>query len=224
MRREIPILYSTPMVQAKLAGRKTVTRRPLRFQPDNDCYFELRKEARTGRFGIVIDYNLDDENPFVPCPYGQPGDIHWGRESFALEKYFNGLTEECIPIFKADYEGPVAWNWKPSIHMPKAIARLWDEVVSVRPEQLMDITEEDAIREGIEVEKQYKEFTIYKAYHGPAIDGGFTSAISAYQNLWEFINGSGSWDPLLWVWRIETRQLSITGRPTDKNVPLMPSK
>lgn len=91
----------------------------------------------------------------------------------------------------------------PSIHMPKEVCRLFLKVKNIRVERLHYITEEDAIAEGVEILERHKEFTLYKAYSGPAINGGFTQAKIAFENLWSTIYGEESWNINPWVWVIE---------------------
>src|SRR5687768_3097064 len=142
--REIPILYSTAMIKAKLAGRKTMTRRTTKLDQIN-ANPDQWKVHYTGEFWkpsahkpgmptfwVMFEHKETRERVSIKCPYGGVGDVLWARESFQIEKYFNGLRDECFPIYKANYDGPVAWNWKPSIHMPKDAARIWDEVINVR--------------------------------------------------------------------------------------------
>jgi len=209
--KEIPILYSTPMVQAKLAGRKTVTRRILKEQPDNECYFEIQIGHCDGVFGVLIDYNQGDENPFVRCPYGGPGDILWAREAFQYVDIYPEPDIFGLYLYKANGDkGP----FRPSIHMPKDAARIWEEVVSIRVERLHDITEEDAIKEGIIQDCDYGT-TGYRNYLKPDETVSDICAKESYQTLWESINGKGSWDINPWVWVIETKILSTTGRPAN---------
>jgi hypothetical protein len=92
--------------------------------------------------------------------------------------------------------------------MPKAAARIWDEVVSVRAERLHEITEEDAIAEGIEYSDHVltggELRTMYKNYQNP--DTGYMyNAVASYATLWESINGLGSWEKNPLVWRVETK-------------------
>lgn len=185
MRKEHPILYSTPMVVAKLAGRKTQTRRVKGLEQIN---------------GSPNDWG----------PFGKPGDLFWGRETFYHEKYFNGLHENCFIKYKADYGNePVGWNWKPSIFMPKEAARIWEEVVEIRVERLQDISEEASGMQLATQGRLYKHYTEYQV----GIFGTGLRPIESYATLWESINGSGSWDMNPWVLVIETKILSLTGRP-----------
>lgn len=172
--KEIPILFSTPMVQAILEGRKTMTRR------------------------IVKD---KDPWSVITCRYGQPGDILWVRETFAI--YLDAF------LFKAGYRGVFKGiKWKPSIHMPKDYARIWLQVEEIRVERLHSISKEDAISEGIERIND----KLFKCY-------GTSSLVvtnvpkDSFMTLWSEINGVESTHANPWVWVIKFKVLSITGRP-----------
>jgi hypothetical protein len=100
--------------------------------------------------------------------------------------------------------------------MPKAAARIWDEVVSVKAERVQDITEKDAIAEGIELGlfDDGTETNVFRLYRNYLVSGKFErSPIDSYQSLWTSINGPGSWDANPFVWVVTTKTLSTTGRP-----------
>lgn len=193
--KHIPILYQTEMVKAKLAGRKTQTRRIINPQPDNDAYYIIEPEQRNDIFGVVYNYNLGDENPFIKCPYGQSGDILWTRETWVKVEYVNKTIFE----YKAGFDAEPYWPWKPGIHMPKSACRMWDEVISIRAERVADISEEDAIAEGIqsytdETGIRYKDYMADASGYGhPEHDYPTVStAIYSYRSLWQKINGTAS--------------------------------
>lgn len=105
--------------------------------------------------------------------------------------------------------------FKPSIHMPKTAARIWEEVVSLRVERLQDITDSEAIAEGIEPIN-----AIWYKNYNPHPYGGFVECDpkSSFQSLWEKINDEESWNSNPWVWVIETKTLSTTGKPLFKKL------
>lgn len=89
-------------------------------------------------------------------------------------------------------------KWKPSIHMPRWASRITLEITGVRVERLQDISEADAIAEGIESRDDLYRFRNY------ALDGSWCiSAIDSYRSLWGSINGPGSWDANPFVWVVE---------------------
>lgn len=141
-----PILFSTEMVRAILDGRKTCTRRLVRFLPGENSQW-------TGyiRDGLML-YNGRNEPCIMKAPY-QPGDILYVRETWCgLPVNEAGhMRGHTIYYYKADGElRPKGWRgtWYPSIHMPKEAARIWLKVTDVRVEKLQDITNDGAKAEG----------------------------------------------------------------------------
>lgn len=212
MKKEIPILFSTPMVQAILDGRKTMTRRLLKKQPQapRAIYNDDDAIAILGENGpdLLLRFNWKCKRykkEFVDagmwgskCPYGKPGDILWVRESFG--RYKSGEI-----VYKADKtEATIIGNpWKPSIHMPKDAARIWLEVTEVRVEKLHSISDNDIFAEGIQT-------FVDKGLAG-VNKGGDGSARGAFKTLWGSINGN--WDSNPWVWVVSFDVLSTTGKP-----------
>lgn len=131
-----PMLMNTEMVKAILAGRKTQTRR-------------LIKE----RHLRVLDSPYHKEHSEVPdkvlleklceSPY-QPGDVLYVRETWCKGS-LNGGAEQYF--YRAD-DNDFHCQWRPSIYMPKEVARIFLRVTGVRVERLQDITLDDAIAEG----------------------------------------------------------------------------
>lgn len=209
---ERPILMSAPMVKAILAGRKTQTRRVIKPQPDDDGLWNDDDHPRsiqstlTGWNGTVD--STGESKEFI-CRYGKVGDVLWVRESWnrVFERKRDGQR-----FFKAPLNEPVKWwieyaawpfkhgeeppKWKPSIHMPKKVARLWLKVTGVRVERVHDISEKDAIAEGIHFDED-------SGYWFAGDVAMAQTAVSCYRELWEEINGKDSWDSNPWVWVIE---------------------
>lgn len=207
--KEIPILYSTPMVQAKLAWRKKNTRRIIKPKSAEDIALLINLEA-----GIDVE-RCKEELIRCSCPYGQPGDLLWGRETAMF------LPSQPIPswIYKADVDKEMqaelkskGFKWKPSIHVPKVASRIWDRVLEIRIERIQDISEEDAIAEGVEY-VNYSNVVGYKDY----MDEGHLSckqhARNSFFSLWHKINGADSLLQNPWVWVIVSEQVSTIGKP-----------
>lgn len=181
-----PILFSTEMVQAILAGRKTQTRRTKGLKVVND-----NPDSH-----LFNSFSIDNDNATfkrlegmwqgVDVPY-KTGDILWVRETFAFNPDF-----QFAPIYKADSNITKFIKWKPSIHMPKEACRLFLKVTNVRVERLQDITEMDAIFEGC---MQYEK------------DTDWMTALYGFELLWKKINGESSWKSNPWVWVIEFERI-----------------
>lgn len=134
------------MVKAIKDKRKSITRQIIKPQPPEGCTF-FGWRSVDGKAGWGKDIWL--EHCSKP-PY-QSGDILWVRETFRRfddgDCFYKADFGDVVPVHADD--DPKDWKWQPSIHMPRVAARLFLEVVDVRVEQLQDITEEDAIAEGI---------------------------------------------------------------------------
>jgi len=157
-----PILFSTPMVQAILDGRKTMTRRVMNPQPPTGASFldlcdamSINAVDRHGNDypkdvdGLYATFEYDGwpEFPVFKSRY-QPGDILWVRETWSPVH-----VRQRRYLYKADAENggegdglPI--RWRPSIHMPKEAARIFLRVTDVRAERLQDILCGDMQREG----------------------------------------------------------------------------
>lgn len=190
--KERPILFSASMVCAILEGRKTQTRRIIKEQPLLGCI---------GTYGVGIPF-IRGKNGDVRCPYGQPGDRLWVRETFCpiypQDPHYNGgrpIEYDYAATYKhgdrlGDLLG-IKKRWTPSIHMPRSASRITLEVTGVRVEQLNEISEADAVAEGCDNGKSDAAIST----------GWYERPKAAYRRLWEQINGIGSWNenPLVWV-------------------------
>lgn len=194
--KEYPILFSTPMVQAIIEGRKTQTRRIV-----NRTALKWIDEA-----GFTPEFVALPENHL--CRYGYPGDKLWVRETWnSYNKNFYGLPDEEVYLYKANGTDRTC-TWKPSIFMPKAACRIFLQIENIRIERLQDISEENAKAEGIElVEKEHGIFPYYKDYSEHPNDFVFESPKDSYKSLWEKINGINSWNQNPFVWVIEFKRI-----------------
>ena len=146
MSRVLPILFNTEMVRAILDGRKSCTRRLVKFlSGENPKWTGYIKD------GSML-YNGRNEPCIRTQPY-QPGDILYVRETWcALPVNEAGhMRGHSVYYYKADRDlRPEGWrgNWHPSIHMPKEAARIWLDVTDVRVERLQEIDEDGVWNEG----------------------------------------------------------------------------
>lgn len=204
--KERPILFSAPMVRALLAGTKTQTRRPFKLPRGCSWYEALGGEAQ----GAIQDddgpgwSNVDEQS----CPYGRPGDRLWVRETWNSSglnwrKPIREMRKGLGPIHYAadpDHGGwmPYWGPMKPSIHMPRWASRITLEVTEVRVERLGEISEADAMDEGVDPDA----IASFARVSGVTRPAGF-----AYRDLWESINGEGSWEANPWVWVLEFKRV-----------------
>jgi len=219
MTKERHILFSGEMIRAILENRKSQTRRVVKPQPPRAE--DVRASAGID-YGLFTDETIPDvwrvsgpvwavrdkmENPpKVPqwrCPYGKPGDRLWVKETWAIGsegivfRSDDGWIEH-EPDCKELLDGG---KWKSPLYMPKAAARIWLEIVSVRVERVQDISEEDAKEEGV-VPDQFGIGNIRAAMKEPH---GYQFAI-----LWDSINAKKpgrDWASNPFVWVIEFKRL-----------------
>ncbi len=201
---EKPILFSAPMVRAILDGTKTQTRRVVNGVPSfMHCGKDIMdwglsgiEQDDDGQWWLLVQTDVDDNSSEkIKCPYGAPGDQLWVRETFAL------TGDNASPIVHPQHGGvawratdhPNAFKWKPSIFMPRWASRITLEVVSVRVERLNEISEKDAMAEGVN----------WKDHAGLASK----TAKKLYRDLWESINDPGSWEANPFVWVIEFKRV-----------------
>lgn len=192
-----PILFNTKMVRALLAGRKTVTRRVVKPQP------QVRPVPREEGCYIYrgIPCGLDGMTNLAPY---RPGDIMYVRETW------NRLLGDWI--YKADQKPGMKnpGKWRPSIHMPREAARIFLRVTDVRVERLQDITEEQAEREGCEA---YMEEFEESGYWEPATLDFIDTWNSTIKPADRAVYG---WDANPYVWRIEFERCE---KPKEKVEP-----
>ncbi|MFG6420885.1 hypothetical protein [Klebsiella quasipneumoniae] len=203
------MIFNAEMARAILDGRKTQTRRPIKWKQTRFTEIGERED------GSKWPWSEDTERAcdfWHPCPFGAVGDRIWVRETFCPvdDTQYGGekwVDYRATPKFEASH--PAGWDsapndaealkWRPSIHMPRWASRILLEITDVRVERLNAISEEDARAEGI-------------------IDGGCLNcgepepcgcanpepdATDAFAYLWQSIYGQESWNANPWVWVIE---------------------
>ena len=206
--KERPIIFSDPMVRAIQEGRKTQTRRVIKPQPD---ILSILDEY--GLPGTALGYNrIGVGTTLMKCPYGQPGDLLWVRETWS--PWADELTRQAISrkgepcLYKADYleKAPCVviggdFHWHPSIHMPKKYARLWLRITNVRVERLQEISIKDCKAEGVLCdcpENEENRCLLGNKGH--------------FKILWDSLNAKRgySWESNPWVWVVEFERYEKT--------------
>lgn len=203
---ERPILFQDRLVQAILADRKTQTRRIIKGLPD---WFTTQDRTWVEGYGLAKNTTfaaLDSPvgKASAKCPYGTDGDILWVREAWSPTLSL-GLEGEPAARYRASGDQLLPnFKWRPSIHMHRYTSRINLKVDDVRAERLNDISEADAVAEGIQ-----PVGTHVQGYDGKVWLGhdGFktTSPRVAFSTLWDSINkdrGYG-WHTNPWVWVVK---------------------
>ena len=180
-----PILFSTPMVQAILAGRKTQTRRLMKPQPDCPYIgFDGWRDSPKGSDMLGVIHKI---------PY-RIGENLWIRETWAehQEYYNDGSPVYKIPHFIYKADGVFANKWRPSIFMPREAARIFLRVTDVRAERLQNITPSDCAAEGI-----FRDVCHYNGHKD-------CNCVDDYSVLWDSLNSKRGygWNVNPWVWVI----------------------
>lgn len=203
--KEIGMLFSSEMVRAILGERKTQTRRLAR-----DCRIDSHGNAWQGKwnFGQDVWGKPHVDRWRKPCDVGDRIYVRetWGVLNDKHHRYCY-LVDSQYPQGRSRQQ-LVGNRWRPSIHMPKAAARIWLEVTDVRTERLQDISEKDAIAEGIDMESEFASLCIdleTAPYSNDLVRN--SAAITVFKKLWE--STCGSWDANPWVWVIEFKQIEV---------------
>ncbi|WP_337238432.1 morphogenetic protein [Citrobacter portucalensis] len=203
------MIFNSEMVRAILDGRKTQTRRPVKFPfKDRNLGCELSGNELAGE--------LSSGN-YLNSPFGKPGDRIWVRETFQGPLFdidqMDAYCKDSAPfektqfcVYKADGKpAPEFFDaddnlhccWQPSIHMPRWASRLLLEITSVRVERIRSMSQDDARAEGV------------IAASGP-MEAGL-----AFRELWDSIYGEESWKANPWVWVIEFERIEGDDHATD---------
>lgn len=213
--KERPIVFSAPMVRAILAGTKTQTRREIKPQPANDIHphHEFPNPAVQGWMSSLT--HLHGQSTAHICPYGQPGDRLWVRETWRIRgdsdhDHVDQFGTDDIQ-YRADRDESYIDRYRPSIHMPRKFSRITLEVTGVRVERLQDISREDVIAEGCEAPRcpacgYTNGDAAFNCDHRLCGKPMPPHESTAYRALWESINGAGAWDANPWVWVVEFKR------------------
>ncbi|ESL48321.1 hypothetical protein [Klebsiella pneumoniae] len=200
--KERGMIFNAEMVRALLDGRKTQTRRPVKFPVhDKNLGCELAGNELAGELSA---------GNYLNSAFGKPGDRIWVRETWAEAgasapdlKLYRANYPEHVPSIYENVPPAEEIRWTPSIHMPRWASRILLEITDVRVERLNAISEEDARAEGI-------------------IDGGCLNcgepepcgcanpepdATDAFAYLWQSIYGQENWNADPWVWVIEFKRV-----------------
>lgn len=160
-----------------------------------------------------LDGDIDERT----VEWKRPGDHLWVRETWATHECHDvsSAINRCgkssdLRVYRADGwsngAAHMRGRWRPSIHMPRWASRITLKVTDVRVERVQDISEEDAIAEGI---------TIPPAHIGVDMSGmpiehpdGHMGPVDIFAELWDSINakrngGIYSWESNPWVWVVE---------------------
>lgn len=207
--KEREMIFNGEMTRAILDGRKTQTRRPIKWKQTRFTEIGEREDGSKWLWSEDAEHACDF---WHPCPFGSVGDRIWVRETFSghylddaqIQDIKDGrdkATDLCE--YRADYpDGYQASDgWTPSIHMPRWASRILLEITDVRVERLNSISQEDAQAEGLEL-------TGWRpTYSDPDSGGEVMTPYDNFAELWSSIYGDESWQANPWVWVIEFKRV-----------------
>ncbi|EPI5150382.1 morphogenetic protein [Klebsiella pneumoniae] len=190
--KERGMIFNGEMVRAILDGRKTQTRRPVKFPVlDKNLGCELAGNELAGELSA---------GNYLNSAFGKPGDRIWVRETWArynIDQNSHDMAYRATT--PADW--PEEGRWRPSIHMPRWASRILLEITDVRVERLNAISQEDAQAEGMEL-------TGWRpTYSDPDSGGEVMTPYDNFAELWSSIYGDESWNANGWVWVIEFKRV-----------------
>lgn len=193
-----PIIFSAPMVRAILAGSKTQTRRVIKFEREYFNYGTSKYQwiGDDGYWHPATPSGRTGQHKPVKMKY-QKGDLLWVKETWAQPGAIPGSDDPIkayMPIYyKADEPKDVYWSWRSSRFMPRWASRILLEVERVGVAYVQEITNDDAVKEGV-------AFEDYEEVNG-ILD--MLKPRDMYSVLWERLNAKRgyAWDnnPLVWV-------------------------
>ncbi|ENQ9168757.1 hypothetical protein ACERQS_001081 [Klebsiella pneumoniae] len=230
--KERGMIFNGEMVRAILDGRKTQTRRPIKWKQTRFTEIGEREDGSKWPWSEDAEHACDF---WHPCPFGAVGDRIWVRETWsdvnldgapavayrADDEVYDLMENESLldedgafnyqdtrvskyqfAAWHSDLISGIEGNWRPSIHMPRWASRILLEITNVRVERLNSMHDVDAMREGIQ--------NLTTCSHSDFGIPGVVNAqhpVRAFQLLWESIYGTDSWHANPWVWVIEFKRV-----------------
>ncbi len=226
---ERPIICNGDMVRAILRGEKTQTRRPVKPQPATGCIYSINGAHNAALHltdaGCQVRYippTGRSKDHLLLCPFGQPGDRLWVRETWRLaDPDGDDATSKDVygpyaPFVGGNGSRKICWRviyratspeshpkygkalWTPSIHMPRWASRITLEITDINAEQVQDITEDAVIKEGVV---------------DPIMGTYGLNPRTIFRDLWNALYAKRpglSWDEDPWVWAITFRRVETS--------------
>ncbi|EAN4677860.1 hypothetical protein EHN46_02590 [Salmonella enterica] len=203
------MIFNGEMVRAILEGRKTQTRRPIKWKQTRFTEIGEREDGSNWPWSEdtekVCDY-------WHPCPFGAVGDRIWVRETFGWQirrdpvggtgefRVYRATTPDAVRYQTASGEA-APMKWVPSIHMPRRASRITLEITDVRVERVQDISQRDAIAEGGPPD--------HPSFSKISQEMGFIDwPRSWFAQTWWGIYGREAWNTNPWVWAITFRRIA----------------
>ena len=234
--KERPIIFSGEMVKAILDRKNTMTRRVVKSNFINHYKHAhiIKQSSDKSREGKAYFYDkpcssMVLSSQLVSNPYGKVGDRLWVRETW------QEIGPDCLLTYKATYPSDLyakrpelenvppiealkdkGYLWKSPLFMPREFSRLLLEITDIRVERLQDISEADAMKEGVKSWKVNCSYnglkTVYKDYsdiHNDVI--AYNNPIASFKTLWDSLNTKKGypWSSNPWVWVVEFKVVGV---------------
>lgn len=217
--KETGIIMSGSQIPAILGGRMTQTRRVVEPQPYLRDTTNIHREPikfwawLKGNEYETWPEHMKRQDLVEHCPYGQAGDRLWVRETCKIGGTYGKKLEKVSVLYRADdclkyeilhYQSGLLLasdkGWRPSIHMPKWACRLWLEITEARVEQINQISEEDAIAEGMSCEYVLNHVLPHYESGERYISANYYPEV--FRQFWNSLNAKRGygWDMNPWVW------------------------
>lgn len=237
--KDRPIIFDAESIRSILEGHKTQARRVIKPQPlgydpllnaggvwefcddrdPNPLHFyrcpygvagdrlwvretwRVRNVSENGR--VAIDYKATPEIIHTP----------WCYPSYEIFKRLEQQTWE-----DAESKGIHGWDagesparWRSPIYMPRWASRIVFVIVSIRVERLRNISEADAVSEGIETSHAFDGSIKYVSYSEPGISYLESDPRTAFLFRWDTINAKRGfcWENNPWVWVVEFSKVAL---------------
>jgi hypothetical protein len=211
--KERPLIFTGPSIRAILEGRKSQTRRIMRPQPElvpEDVWNVTPARYKHGDYwwrAAKAKSMVEVRDAHALGPYGVPGDRVYAKETWstrACTQHDGGVTDQpctCRPVlYAADFPEPSSGKrpggWRTPLYMARRDARIVLELTRVRVERLQEITEEDAVAEGMD-----------------NIKAKVPRCRDVYSMTWDAIHARGApeflWTANPFVWALSFRVLEV---------------
>jgi len=192
---DYPVIFSAPMIRALFDGRKTMTRR-MAWHSNKKTGADYVEKARASSWQKVA-----------------AGDQLWVREAFQVPALCD-IQYRATSTERIGHWNPEIGPWRPSIHMPRWASRLTLVVTATKIERLQDISEADAIAEG--VTKVKDACHVIKGFDYDLSGLCHTSAVTPFEKLWTHLHGDEAWDanPEVVALTFTVHKINIDHMPT----------
>ena len=182
MNREYGMLFKPEMIRAIIPGLKDMTRRlkGLKFINNQPRSWDIVSNKCFDK--QFVFYNQEEGIYYkVKPPHGNVGDLIYIKETWSyldlIHEYPGYIyrVDDNLNVWEREHRDYIKIKWKSPLFMPKNAARLWLQIIAVKLEKVQNITDADAIREGV-------------------------NSRDEFEKLWKKINGLKSWNDNWWVW------------------------